>query len=402
MGTKATKGGLCLALAVAAACGMAEMANAETAAAGPTSAGSAPWPRIVWGGELEVQIQSDTNLGAKDRKAYNVAFTKTEGNFYLNVGDYLSLHSKVTLDQVRDRFRTGFFRDEGLFVEELYARVDLAPYAPFAIYGGKFNPRFGRGFDIAPGIYGDEFAQDYELTERLGIGIAWVLPVEFGRHEFRAEAFAADTTFLSNGWITRPSPDDPLATRIGRNRLSFGGASNTGNLSSTVISLRGGSFPGLRGLGYQISYSRQAPGQPANPAEDFVPFKVENGLSFSLYWEELPLTGRLSMTPLVEYVRLWHAGGGDANADYVTAALEFKYYAWKLSGVFGLRHFERGDEPNTRDRFASATLSYDLNNLRIGAFRFKNLEISAAYKALREDRVWRHTIGTQLVYLIKF
>ncbi|MCW5772700.1 MAG: hypothetical protein KIT16_13740 [Rhodospirillaceae bacterium] len=385
----ATTIGLCLGVAVGAAA--------------PAAAETIGWPRLVWGGELEIQVQSDTNFAARDRKGYNVAFTKTEGTFYLNVGENLSFHTKVTLDQVRDRFRTGFFQDEGLFVEKLYAQYDFAPVVPVALYGGKFTPNFGRGFDLAPGIYGDEISKDYEMTERVGFGIAVGLPVDFGKHTVRAEVFMADTSFLSTSLITRPSADDPLSLRVGRNRLRYGGPSNTGQLTSTVISLSGEKMPGLGDLKYWAAFSYQSPGQPHDAVPGDPLLRVETGAAFGLTWEELPITDRLSVTPFVEYIRYWHAGGSFADANYLTAALEFKYYAWKLSTVYMWRAFEGGDEPNGRTHIATASLTYDLSNLKIGDFRFKNFEVSVAYKAAREeDQVWRHTLGTQLVYLLKF
>ena len=40
----------------------------------------------------------------------------------------------------------------------------------FSLFAGKFNPAFGLGFDLAPGIYGEDHPEDYELTERIGFG----------------------------------------------------------------------------------------------------------------------------------------------------------------------------------------------------------------------------------------
>jgi hypothetical protein len=38
---------------------------------------------------------------------------------------------------------------------------------------GKLNPGFGVAWDKAPGIYGTDLAEDYEISERISVVGTW-------------------------------------------------------------------------------------------------------------------------------------------------------------------------------------------------------------------------------------
>ena len=94
---------------------------------------------------------------------------------------------------------------DGQLVNQLYMSVHLGPVT---VYGGKIHPRFGFAWDIAPGLYGTDFAEDYELVEQLGVGAVWRLPVDYGRHDLSAEWFRSDTSVLTRSLFTRTLPEE--------------------------------------------------------------------------------------------------------------------------------------------------------------------------------------------------
>jgi len=135
-----------------------------------------------------------------------------------------------------------WFDREGGFAEELKLNVE---YGPYAAWIGKFNPSFGKAWDYGRGIWSEDFAEDYEITEKLGVGGAYALDTEkAGTHTFSATTFFADTSFLSEGVIT--SRDNVS--------LEDGGASNTEDFSSYTLSLEGEDVGGVENLGYTLGY----------------------------------------------------------------------------------------------------------------------------------------------------
>src|SRR5262249_15419129 len=159
------------------------------------------------------------------------------------------------LEQVRDPTSDSFLRDHALWIDQLYMTIHLGPVS---IYGGKIHPRFGFAWDIAPGVYGTDFAEDYEIVERLGFGAVWRLAIDFGRHDLSFEWFRADTSFLANSAFTRTVPGQLDATRFSTLSNSDGTLSNSSSPSYT-FSLVGRDIPMPEGLGYvayQLSYQR--------------------------------------------------------------------------------------------------------------------------------------------------
>lgn len=59
-----------------------------------------------------------------------------------------------------------YFKSEGTFIEEVKLNFEIGN---FAIWGGKFNPEFGTAWDFGRGIWGEDFAEDYEVTEKLAL-----------------------------------------------------------------------------------------------------------------------------------------------------------------------------------------------------------------------------------------
>ena len=200
------------------------------------SLGEESFPRLE--AEISIEIQNDNTFDSDDSTAEaNELFTTTEPYLRFRATPELSLDAGLVLEPTtapgpnEDRV----FEDHGVYFEQLFLNYETST---FAVYGGKFNPPFGTAWDITPGIYGVDFAEDYELTERIGLGGALNLGGDgiggggFGAHRLAANVFFADTSVLSESALTNR----------GRTKRSTGGVSNTEELSSLSLTLDGGEF----------------------------------------------------------------------------------------------------------------------------------------------------------------
>ena len=98
-------------------------------------------------GEIEIKFQHDNVFNADDPDAeLTDTFNKTEAEIEAHFNRYFSLHGAFVFEPVLDPGPGDdrFFDDEGLFIEQLYGQIDLAPVSIFA---GKFNPAFGKAWD---------------------------------------------------------------------------------------------------------------------------------------------------------------------------------------------------------------------------------------------------------------
>ena len=333
------------------------------ALAGPAARAQAQdWlGQVSYGGKYELTLQDDyvrRKTGAGP--SFNEGYGEVEASLYLNLGQRLSINSTVKGERVRDHADTAYFRDEALYAEELYAAYDFG-------YGiaraGKFHTRFGIGWHVAPGLYGDDFAQDYEITEKLGSALDVPLPVpqRFGDHVASIEVFRSDTTVLSRAIGAQPSAADPLTTRPRRLRLGDGGVGNTSGLHSYVGSLTGRHLPGLDGLTYSVAVSHQE-GSAAGGERD------ERGIALGATWE-FNLT-RFIVTPVVEIVQLKGAQGTDQNADYALAGIGIEYPAlgWSAALLANWRRLHDGTLDPQRDRLLTGSVGYDLRRLLAPGF----------------------------------
>ena len=73
----------------------------------------------------------------------------------------------AVLEPVVDPVGDEAFEGEDAFIETL--SLQYAGDA-FTVYAGKINPVFGSAADVAPGLYGVEAGEAYQITETLGVG----------------------------------------------------------------------------------------------------------------------------------------------------------------------------------------------------------------------------------------
>lgn len=380
---------LCAGLVMASALA-AGLLGAPTEAAAQTAAGDLD---VVWGGTLLLTLQTDQTLNsAGGVEPFNNTYTEPEFEGFVNLGEHFSLNTLVKMEQVRSVTESSAFRAEGAYVEQLYGTVR---FNPVEIYGGKIHPRFGVAWDATPGLYGTDFAEDYELTEKIGVGGAVTVDIA-GSHRLSVESFFNDTSFLSNSLFSRPSITDSDVLRPGRARRSDGGAGNTGGLDNFAVSLNGDNIPQLKGFGYNLGWSRQEAGADGE--------LNENALVAGFAWA-YPLTSRITLVPMFEYAHVSHQGGADVTADYFTVGIGAELgQGWSASAHATVRPIDdraAGDEYT--DHLAGFSVGYDLGS-RLKEFSplLDGLGIEAGYKHERAARENLNTIGALLVYERKF
>ena len=348
---------------------------------------------FVWGGALEMRLKSDQMLNrAGGAPAFNNTFVEIDLGLYANFGQHFSIVGLFKLEQLRSEEFTGAFRNQGAYVEQLYG---TARFDPVEIYAGKIHPHFGIAWDATPGLYGTDFAEDYELVEKLGFGVSVGLPLP-GRHRLAFEAFFADISFLSTSIITRPMAGDPNASRLGRARFGDGGVSNTGRPNNFAVSLEGGHIPDLPGFSYALGWSYQRGSQAGGELN-------EMGWVAGMTWE-IPLGRRMTITPLVEVAGFRHFQGTDQRALFATLGAELRLpLGWAVAAFGTIRDLRESATLSNRTAYqAGASVSYDLGGILLRQIAvdelafLRSMQIQVGVKREVADSVGRWTAGVEL------
>lgn len=158
-------------------------------------------------GSFVFELESDGIFSDDGDDEFIDTFNTTEVALDVRFNSIFSLHTDLVLEPVDDPLSGPraigediFFEDHGLFFETLHLQAD---FEHFSLYGGKINPSFGTAWDVTPGIYGVDFAEDYEITERIGFGGSYTLNAEdAGEHTLNVATFFADTSGLSRSFGT--------------------------------------------------------------------------------------------------------------------------------------------------------------------------------------------------------
>ena len=242
------------------------------------------------------------------------------------------------------------YQDMEMFAEELYIQYSSSNLVrsgfidEVGFFGGKFNPVFGlvngglRAEFEFPGIFSEEFPEQYELTEMLGGGVEFTFSHRHaGVHTLRASTFYKDNSFLQSAF---PAYRE-------RNRVFKGGVANNGTPQSWSVNLAGEDLP-IGGLKYELGFrflesatqyaagALNEAGQALNIAKhDDV--GVAAGLIYNKAFFLPRKTFRypLDMKAMFEYAH-FNNFNGIANAnrsdrDYFTTTLQGKYGPWLLA-----------------------------------------------------------------------
>lgn len=321
--------------------------------------------------EILFELQNDLIFDSEDPAAeLNDLYTTIEPAFSLRVAPWLSLNAGLTFEPVEDPTDDRAFEDEGLYVEQLFAAFT---FDQFEIYAGKFNPGFGIAWDQAPGVYGVDFAEDYEVTEKIGLGGALTFGANEegeGGHRLAAAIFYADTTALS----------ESAFTNRGRVRELDGGVSNTEDLSSFTVSIDG---PLSDNFSYHAAFRHLAAG--VTETDD------ENGFVGGVYGE-IEFQDDVVLAPVAEIVYLDNADGLDQSRLYLTTGVRIGFGQWNVSVSNTVRSTD-ADDPlleSPDDDLLQASVGYEFDN---------GIGIDVGYLRLDEDQIESNGIGILIGYV---
>jgi hypothetical protein len=338
-----------------------------------------PWLKVV----VPIEIQNDGNFKSDDRsKQQNDVYATIEPEVTVGILPGLSFYAHAVLETLRDprSNENRFFRSQGVYLQDLYLQYERAvvndgPNAfKVRVWGGKFGPNFGTAWDKAPGVYGADLAEDYEITERLGFGAALILEHgALGTHTLSASTFVLDRSVLSGSAITKRT----------RPVLADGGPSNTRGLKSFHVTLEGEKLPGLEGLTYHVSYIHQS----VHGGPD------ERGIAFALGYEA-ELSG-YTIKPIVEYVHFFDADGVSGQArNYLTTGVSIERNGWEFALSHTFRHTHTPMEGTVRDNLIATSIGYTFKK----ALFENDLGVALGYSYRNEDSIATHTIGVLLTY----
>lgn len=364
-------------LAAALACCLAGTARADDAlpSAGPTKEAkpAAAYPYIE--GELGVELSNDYIFQSDDPgNEIDDLYVKGELAVKLGLTPIFSANLGLTLEPVLDPrpYKDRFFTDHGLYVDMLNLQADIGG---FTFVAGKFEPIFGRAWDATPGVFGTDFAEDYELAEETGFGASYKYETGgFGTYTLAANLFYTDRSFLS----------DSVFARRGRTLASAGGAGNTGRLDNVSFSLDGEELPHLPGISFHAGYRHLSAGVGDFADED----GVVGGLQ-----SETKLENGFTLGFLGEVAYFSNYGGTADNAVYVTGGTSLKKGPWhgELAGT--LRDFD----------FAAGGTGHDYLAQISGGYEFENgFDLSIGYGMSRDAGVSSQAIGLRLAKTFSF
>jgi hypothetical protein len=337
------------------------------------------YPRIH--GVVLVELQNDSTFGSEDsEREQNDLYLTIESTLSAVFTPHLSLEAGLVFEPVFDP-ESGSNRwlgDQGLYLEALFLAWQSER---LGLRAGKFNPDFGFAWELAPGVFGVDFAEDYELTERIGLGGF----VELGNDRVGSHALGADLFFLDHSALS-----DSLVKKRGRTRLSNGGPSNTGKLESFSLTLQGSEIPWLSGLTYNVGFASQRAGRGGRSERDYVA-----GLTYAFR-----LFADLDSELLAEYAYLDNANGEAEDRQYLTLSSAIYRGGWNFAVSCTLRERDVATDGEIRDSLFQVSTGYTFP-LREGA-SFGELGIDVGWRLAREEGVRSHGFGALLAYAIAF
>jgi hypothetical protein len=337
--------------------------------AGPCTA-AAEEDTSPFAGNISLELQSDWTFHSQDPDEKLLdTFATIEAEFSLTLAPGLNVITLLDFEPVSDPEpgEDRLFGDMGLYAEALYGEFDSEV---FALRIGKFGQKFGIAWDVAPGIWGADFA-DYELDEQMGIaGELRVNAKRGGKHSLTLGSFFTDTTILS----------DSAITRRGRTRKSDGGPGNTEDFSSFSIALEGGHIASFRRFGYHVAFVRRDANGPDERDEIGYAAAATFGFEF----------GEIEILPLVEWARLQNQDGAPGvDTNFLTIAAELKHGPWSLALVWTGRRTSASGQADQHDRFAESSLGYGFEN---------GIKISTGWRHTNEADITADTLGVLIEY----
>lgn len=326
-------------------------------------------------GELTLELGDDLVFSSTDPTAeLNDLYLNGELAMMVALTSYVSINAGLTFEPVKDpRPNTDrYFGDQGLYVDTLNAQVDVGNAS---LVAGKFGPGFATAWDNTPGVYGTDFAEDYELSEMIGFGGSYTFQNMYaGTIVVRANIFFADTTFLS----------DSLFTRRGSTRRRDGGAANTERFDNFSFSVDGSDIPGLQGFAWHLAYRHLSPG--------IGNVRAENGYVAGL-GREMDLGNGVTLGLTGEIAYLANAGASADDTLYLTSGVSLGHGPWhgELAGT--VRRMELSASGSTNDHLFQVSGGYEFEN---------GIDFGLGYAHTRESGTKYHKFGIRLTKAFEF
>lgn len=326
------------------------------------------YPRIS--GELSTEIQNDWTYSSDNPSAeINDLYPTVILGTIVELTQGFSFNLEVTLEPVEEATEDRAFKDLGGFLNIATALYETKL---FSVYGGKFTPNFGIAWDLAPGIYGVDFNEDYELVEMIGFG-GGINFIAAGTHTISASTFFQDTSVLSKS----------VGTQRGPKRKSDGGPANTEDLSSFTLAIDG-EFEKVAGFRYHAGFSSLAAGEDGDSRQMGYVVGVEYAFDIG---------ENIAIAPLAEYAYFDSAGGiKDDTAKYFTAGIAMNYKNWVASTTYQRRETKL-TSANTDDFVIDFTMGYVFD---------MGLGVAAAWRVAEEEDISSKGLGLLVSYAINF
>jgi hypothetical protein len=322
---------------------------------------------------IEIQSQKETE--------HNHTFLRTEVASTLTFSEHWFIDGVLVLEPLdRERLtkRSRTFDREGVFAEELKLNYQhIIAGNTLQLFIGKFNPAFGTAWD-ARGIWGEDFAENYEITEKLGTGAVFTLQTEsLGSHTVSASSFFSDTSALSQSIIS---------TR-GRTNKRDGGAANTEDLSSYAIAVDGRRLGGSTGLNYHLAYRSLKHGDADISADD------ESGYAATINYAH-QINQRTDINLLLERIDIKSFDGTTQDRIYNTSSLITTIdNRWNIT----LSHTQRVIDSD------NASKVYDHLFQLSGGYDFANgLTLDIGWRQSDEENRSQNTLGILGRYAFDF
>ncbi len=273
----------------------------------------------------------------------------------------------AVLEPVVDPAGDGAFEGEDAFIETLSLQ-----YAGegFTVYGGKINPVFGGAADVAPGLYGVEAGESYQITEALGVGgdisLTSMLNLD-GDHVLSAALFFADRSALSGS----------LGGLREELELADGGLANTEGLKSVALSIDGVL---ANGVGYTLGHRRLATDTPGETYEN------TTVLGVNYAWPE---DSGLDLAVMAEVAASRNADGVDgANRDFYTAGGTLGLGDWFVNAIAS----------GWNENATAGDLDVRKLELSVGRALAETLVLEVGVQDVRESGASATVIGARLAW----
>lgn len=338
-------------------------------------------------GDLEIELQSDNTFRA-DEKDEEVS--ESESEVTLSVGlffnENFSINSTLVLEPVKEvEGEDSHFENNGIYAEELYGKFSLGR---FALFGGKFNVNYGKAWDLAPGIYGTDFAEDgYEITERIGFGAtAEKNAGGLGEITVTAAIFKSDISSLSNSFVNNRGQLD----------VDDGGFGNTDNLENFSFAIDGSKIPALPGVSYHVGYIHQGKGRIGDlEADDFARLDDQNGFVFGLYGEREYNNVKFEFIGEFAYFDNYIIEEEEAveNIYFLTLGGKVGVNKFNVAVSYTYRPYELVDGDEFEDHLATISAGYEVRD---------DLLLEVGYRYQTNEEQDAHTVGVKLTKEIEF